>query len=129
MGHIAEIIKDFVISILIVICIVIILCIIFYDKIALTKVIPDTEEYTLSDKMQNEIDETNLEGTDEVIINYYIDATDLNKYEKDKEYVKGKSNPFGEVSISDNNTNNSATNSNGSENNDSEGFYGSDGTK
>ena len=100
-GQTIEIIKDLIVSLLIVVCIGVILSMVFYDDIALGKVVPEVEEYTLSAEMQNELEYTELDDAEEVIINYYIDASDLKKYEKTNEYVKGKSNPFAEVSGSD----------------------------
>ena len=119
------IIKDLVISVLIVVCILVILSIVFYDKISLTKVIPVSDEYFLTEEMQNEIEETNLMETKEIIVNYYIDAADLKKYEKTNEYKKGKSNPF---SVYEDYNEENILNSDG-ENNGSQNFYEDDGTK
>lgn len=131
----AEIIKELVISILIVICVVLIISVIFYDKISLSKVIPQSEEYQLSEEMQADIDNGILEETKEMVINYYIDAADLKKYERTKEYNKGKINPFAAESTNatsnstttDNNqtTNNESSNSSNNDNY----YYEDDGTK
>ena len=123
-----EIIKEIFLSLLIVVCIGLVLAVILYDKISISKVIPVSEDYVLSAEMKNEINNEKLEKVEEVVINYYIDATDLNKYEKDKEYVKGKSNPFAYESIGESNTTNSIQNTT-SNNNNSEGFYEDDGSK
>ena len=123
-----EIVKDIFTNLLILVCIVFAFAIFFYDDIALTKVIPELEEYTLTSKMQNELREEELDQTKEVIINYYIDGSDLKKYEKTNEYDKGKSNPFGEYNpeeVVDNNSSSVNTNNNS----DSENFYEDDGTK
>jgi len=133
-GQAIEIIKDLIVSLLIIVSIVIILSLVFYDDIALGKVVPQAEDYTLSAEMQNELEYTELDDAEEVIINYYIDASDLKKYEKTNEYVKGKSNPFAEVSDSEteNNTttgdNNTSSDTN-ENNNGNGGFYEDDGTK
>ena len=122
---IIDIIKDIFISILLVICLVIVLSLIFYDKIAVSRVIPETEEYFLTEEMQEEIEETNLKETEEIIINYYIDAADLKKYEKKNVYVKGKNHPFAtttEYTGSENQSSNSGTSDKG-------GFFEDDGTK
>lgn len=119
-NYIIEVIKDLMISILIIICIAVILSIIFYDKISLSKVIPEAEKYFLTEEMQQEIEDTDLEEAQEVIVNYYIDATDLKKYEKTNEYNKGKSNPFAAESYDageptntvDGNSSNNSTNNN-----------------
>lgn len=126
-----SIIKDIIISILIVVTILLIISIIFYDKISLSKVIPEAEEYTLSDEMQKDLDEGKEEETKQIVTTYYIDAADLKKYEKNKEYNKGKKNPFAEVSTSGG-TSTNGNNTSSSENNDSknsENFYDDDGTK
>ena len=111
-----DLIKDFIISILIVVCIAIILSIILYDKISLTKVIPESDEYFLTEEMEQEIKEKETEKTQTTIVNYYIDAADLRKYKKANEYSKGKRDPFSEYSegIDDNTLTN---------------FYEDDGTK
>ena len=128
-----EIIKDTFISLLIVVCIAIVLSIVFYDDISLGKVIPEAENYVLTDEMQKELEDSELEDAQEVIVNYYIDASDLKKYEKTNEYDKGKSNPFGVAEISDGTDNtvdgeNSSSSSNDS-NTGSGNFYEDEGIK
>lgn len=122
-----DLIKDVFISILIVICIALIISVIFYDKISLSKVIPESEEYALSDEMEKELEETALTESKESITTYYIDAADLKKYEATKEYNKGKQNPFAvetESTIVDGNTINLEGSTSSSTN-----FYEDDGTK
>lgn len=126
-----ELIKDFITSALIVICIVMVLFVIFYDQIPLNKVIPEVEEYNLTPEMKNELENDELAEIQEVIVDYYIDATDLNTYEQTNEYVGGKSNPFA-APIAANETNNNSNSNQVIENNNSNsssGFYEDDGTK
>lgn len=125
------IVKDAIISLLIVITILLVLSILFYDKISLSKVIPEVEEYVLSEEMQKDLDEGKEEETKQIVTTYYIDSSDLKKYEKNKEYNKGRKNPFAEVSTSSGTTTNgnNTTSSNNSDNNNSENFYDDDGTK
>lgn len=125
---VTEIIKDIFISILLIICIVIILSLIFYDKIAISRVVPQAEEYLLTEEMQDEIQESDLQEAEEVVINYYIDKTDLKKYEKTNEYVKGKNNPFAATSDYTGNENLSNTISSDS-NTSNGGFYKDEGIK
>lgn len=125
-----ELIKDFITSVLIVICIVMVLFVIFYDQIPINKVIPESEEYKLTQEMKNELENDELAEIQEVIVNYYIDATDLNTYEQTNEYVGGKSNPFAKPIVA--NENNNSTSNQIIENNNSNsssGFYDDDGTK
>lgn len=131
-----SIIKDIIISILIVVTILLIISIIFYNKISLSKVIPEAEEYVLSNEMQEDLDEGKEEEAKQIVTTYYIDAADLKNYEKNKEYNKGKKNPFAEVSTSSSNSstsgnNNSNKNNSSTENNEktNENFYEDDGTK
>lgn len=128
-----RVIKDLIISILIVVCIVVILSVIFYDKISLSKVIPESEDYLLSEEMQQGIEDSASEEEKEVVTKYYIDAADLKKYEKTKEYNKGKKNPFAEEATpTDNTTTNETTSNDNIENSntsDSGHFYEDDGTK
>ena len=121
-----SIIKDLLTSLLVIVCIIIVFGAIFYDKISLTKTIPESEDYVLSKEMQKELKVTDLDDTREVIVDYYIDGTDLKKYEKTNEYTKGKSNPFADISDFESNDEN---NNNTSSSNDNSGFYEDDGTK
>lgn len=127
-GHTIEIIKELIVSLLIVICIAIILSMVLYDKVALGRVIPNAEDYTLTAEMQNELQKSSLDDAQEVIVDYYIDASDLKKYEKANMYVKGKSDPFAETSEFTNSTDNSSSSSGNSSSGNS-GFYEDDGTK
>jgi len=126
-----DLIKDLIISILIVICIALVISVIFYDKVALTKVIPESEEYMMTEEMQDNLNETAADEAKEIITTYYIDAADLKKYEKTKEYNKGKQNPFAaeiDNTISTNIVNGNNIDSNGSTST-STNFYEDDGTK
>ena len=89
-----SLIKNIVISILIVVCIVLLLSIFLYNKVSFNKVVTEFQEYTLSDEMQKDLEESYAEGATQVVTTYYIDAADLKKYERTKEYNKGKQNPI-----------------------------------
>lgn len=128
-----KIIKDLIISILIVGCIVVILSVFFYDKISISRIIPESEDYLLSEEMQQGIEDSVSEENKEIVTKYYIDAADLKKYEKTKEYNKGKKNPFAEEATpTDNNTTNETSSNDNIENSntsDTGHFYEDDGTK
>ena len=49
------IIKDLFISILIVVCLALLLGVFFYEDIAISKVVPESEDYLLSEDMQQEL--------------------------------------------------------------------------
>ena len=86
-----------------------------------------------------EIEESEIADTEEIVTTYYMDAAELKHYEKTKEYDKGKKNPFAPVSTGTSDSSNSEAgsgNSSSSSNNDeneekvsSTNFYEDDGTK
>lgn len=123
--YIIELVRDIIISLLVIACIIMALSLIFYDKIAISKVIPEAEEYFLTEEMQEEINDKDIEEAEEVVVTYHIDAGDLKKFEKNKEYEKGKNHPFAISSeyTADNNTTSSHSNKGQT------GFYEDDGTK
>jgi len=121
-----DLIKDLIISILIIACIILVLAIFFYDKIAISKMVPEAEEYVLSEQMQQELENTSLDNAQEIIVNYYIDGKDLNKYEKTNEYNKGKGAPFSNISTPVTGNNSSSNTNNG---NISQNFYEDGGIK
>ena len=116
------------ISLLIVLFITLIIFIILYNKLSINKIIPQSEDYLLSESMQKDIEEDKLEEAEEVVTTYYLDASDLKKFEKTKEYQKGKANPFAEVSDSVPNTT-STGDTEKSNGNASSGYYRDKGTK
>ena len=130
-----ELLKDIGISVLIVIAIILIIMIIFYNKISIGKVIPKAEEYTLSEELENELEQESTDENSEIIKTYELEASDLKKYEKSNEYNKGKQNPFAAESSTNNENNNTTTNSITTEENtaqnetSSTNFYEDDGTK
>ena len=88
-----DLIKDIIISVLLVIAIVLVVIIILYNKTGLIKIIPEVEKYKMSEKMEKELNET-VEEEQNTVVTYKIDATDLKNAEKSREYDKGKKNPF-----------------------------------
>ena len=108
-----------------------------YNKISLSRVIPKVEEYKLSDEIKQEIEQEEESEQTEIITTYELDATDLNYYEKTKEYDKGKKNPFAAEKTSDSDSSESQSSGGGSSSSDddnetkssSTNFYEDDGTK
>jgi len=125
-----DLIKDFVTSILVVLGIILIIAVFFYDKLSLTQAVPESEDYMLSAEMEKGLKDKILETTQEVIVNYQIDASDLKKYEKTNEYTKGKSSPFAQIienPVNGMNPENNLTSPN--QNNGIGNFFDDDGTK
>ena len=117
----SKIIKDIFISIMVVISIVLGLGVILYDKISISKIIPQSEEYMLTEEMNQAVEGGGEEKIEETVVQYNIDAVDLKKHEKTKEYNKGKKYPFAPFTDEPDINNTSSGNS--------ENFYEDDGTK
>lgn len=127
-----ELIKNIGIGILIIIAIILFLMIICYNKISIGRVIPTVEQYQLSDEIKSELESEQTEENSEIITTYELDASDLKKYEKTKEYNKGKKNPFAaeETSTSNTSTEEKGTSeTNESTSSTNTNFYEDDGTK
>lgn len=135
-----EMLKDIGISLLIVTAISLGVMIAFYNKVSIGRVIPTVEEYALSEEQQEEINREDTDEEEEIVTTYELEASDLKKYERTKEYNKGKKNPFAVDKTGTSkktNTNsaksgdNSATDDEDSEGNNSSSsnFYEDDGTK
>lgn len=125
-----NLIKDIIISFLIIIAIILLIIVICYDKVSIGKVIPKIEEYKLSDDIKNEIDQESADNQTEIVTTYQIDSSDLKQYEKTKEYNKGKVNPFTQYSNSvtnttgnNTNTGNNSSNSNSVSNSENSGTF------
>lgn len=121
-----DIIKSIGISILVVIAIILILLVVCYDKISISKVIPKVDEYELSEELKNELGYEETEKNEMIITTYELDASDLRKYEKTKEYNKGKKDPFS-IDTTEPNGNSSTENNQATSSN--ENFYEDEGIK
>ena len=108
---IKSIIKEIFIIILLVIAIILTLGIVFYDYRPSNKKIPSkVAEYTLSEEMSEELNETlTAAETQNIVKTYRVDSTDLGRYEESDDYNKGKPNPFAAPSSTENSQNNTGS--------------------
>lgn len=129
------ILKEIIIVLLLILAILLVLGVFLYDYIPMNKVVPKIEQYEAPNNIKEELEE-DVENTQNTMapIVYEINNSDLNLYEKTKDYQKGKVNPFASTSIGNtviNNTttdvNNGTTNTNANNttitNSSSEGNY------
>ncbi len=91
--NVKEIIKSIIISVLAVVAIILIVIVFSYNKVAIGRVVPKTENYELSEDVKQEVEGEDEEQT-EIITTYVLDAAELKYYERTKEYNKGKRHPF-----------------------------------
>lgn len=101
-----NILKEVIIILLLLLAIVLILGIFLYDYIPTSKIVPTIETYQVPENIKNELEENINENEVQTIVTYEIDQSDLKNYEKGKDYIKGKANPF--ESYSSQTTNNSS---------------------
>ena len=114
-----KVLREILIYILLIALIVLIFGIIFYEQLPSNKIVPGKVEYSVPEKLEEELQQT-LEAEDEqeVLITYTIEEDDLDRYEEADKYNPGKVDPFSDYSEG---TGNSGDNSNGENNNSSDG--------
>ena len=136
MNTVKETVKTVVIGILAIVAIILIISIVSYNKIAIRRVVPMVKSYELSDEIKNELEKEESSENSTTIVTYQLDATDLQYYEKTKEYNKGKKNPFAPEETTSTNENSTSSSSSSSSSSGSESgsssstnFYDDEGTK
>jgi cytoskeletal protein RodZ len=112
-----SIIKELIIVLLLILAILLVLGVLLYDYIPMNKVVPQIEQYEAPESIKEELEE-NVEETENSIspIVYEINESDLNLYEKSKDYQKGNVNPFADLN-STSTEENTSTDTNGSNTN------------
>lgn len=121
-----SVLKEIIIILLLIVTILLLLGILFYDYMPNSKTMPSkVEEYALAEDVKLELDENlNKVSSEEIIKTYQIDGSDLEHYEKTKEYNKGKVNPFAQYSTqAPNNTNTNNNSNTNTTNNESTGNF------
>lgn len=119
--------KEIIIILLLLLIILLILGILFYEYMPNSKTIPEkVTEYAMEEIVKQEL-ESNLNNTDsdKIIRTYQLDSADVANYEKNKDYNKGKVNPFaeyntgtvGNTTTGENSSNGNSTSGNGSQSN------------
>lgn len=120
------VIKEIIIVLLLLLAIILVLGVFLYDYIPTSKIVPKIEQYQVPDsikeELENSVNDTEVKQPEIV---YEIDGTDLKKYEKSKDYQKGKVNPFSQdtTGTAGNNTNQNTNNTAGTNNSNSAGNY------
>lgn len=95
-----KVIKEIIIMLLVCLVAMLTLAIALYQYIPGKKVVPAISEYHASEQVQDlledNIDQRN--DKDRVILTYEVTKGELSGYQVTNDYIPGKSNPFGEVS-------------------------------
>lgn len=92
-----NIIREIIIVLLLALAIILILGVLLYRYTAYNKVLPEAVSYTTPENIKEELaSSTNIENQ-QPILTYEVTASDLKTYEKTKEYVQGRRNPFASI--------------------------------
>ena len=107
-------IKEIVRILLLIMIIILTLGIIIYEYVPNNKKVPKKlEEYTLEEEIKNEINTNESLETEKIVKTYKIEGADLQVYEYEKNYEKGKVNPFSVLNTeTENTTSNTVSNEN-----------------
>lgn len=146
-----NVIKEIIIVLLLALAIILILGVLLYRYTSYNKVLPEEVSYTIPENIKQELATSTNPEAEQPILTYEVTASDLKTYQRTKEYVQGRRDPFASVedtttqnatsgntatgsqttgntnSSSSSSTNSSSSNSNS--NTEDEGFFPDKGTK
>ena len=146
-----NVIKEIIIVLLLALAIILILGVLLYRYTSYNKVLPEEVSYTIPENIKQELATSTDPEAEQPILTYEVTASDLKTYQRTKEYVQGRRDPFASVedtttqnatsgntatgsqttgntnSSSSSSTNSSSSNSNS--NTEDEGFFPDKGTK
>lgn len=95
-----KVFKEIVIILLLILAILLVLGVFLYDYIPMNKVVPKIEQYEAPNDVKQELQQSIEEEQNTMTpIVYEINNSDLNLYERTKDYDKGKVNPFGNTTV------------------------------
>lgn len=106
-----SIIKEIIIILLLCLAIIVVLGLLLYDYVPMAKVVPEPVSYTTPEDVKEELVQAGEVDDNQVIMTYEVNSSDLNNYERIKNYNPGKANPFSSYQ-SQTNENGNATDGN-----------------
>ena len=99
-----SIIKEIIIILLLCLAIIIVLGLLLYEYVPMSKVVPEAVSYTTPEDVKEELVQAGEVDDNKVIMTYEVDSSDLNNYERIKNYNPGKANPFSSYQAETNTT-------------------------
>lgn len=131
-----NIIKEIIMILLLTLAIILVLGVLLYEYVPANKIIPEKVSYTTPEEVKTELETDINESDEELYVDYHIDSTQLNNYQKIQEYVPGRKNPFGTIeskeetstTTNDGKQNNSNTSNTGSTSNSGTSTTGQENT-
>ena len=92
-----NVIKEISIVLLLALAIILILGVLLYRYTSYNKVLPEEVSYTIPENIKQELATSTNPEAEQPILTYEVTASDLKTYEKTKEYVQGRRDPFASV--------------------------------
>lgn len=89
-----KIIKETIIVLLAILVSMLALAVVLYDYLPSRIQSKETITYSQSDSVKGLLQDAVATDNSNIILTYEVTGTDLNTFEKEKEYVPGKQNPF-----------------------------------
>lgn len=89
-----NVIKEIIIVLLLALAIILILGVLLYRYTSYNKVLPEEVSYTIPENIKQELATSTNPEAEQPILTYEVTASDLKTYERTKEYVQGRRNPF-----------------------------------
>ena len=108
-----KVIKETIIVLLLMLAIILVLGVLLYGYLPMNKIIPETVSYTTPENVKSELQTDTSVDTENIVMTYTIDSTDLSNYKKVQEYVPGRKNPFATTEIENNTTTEGSTTTDG----------------
>lgn len=87
-------VKETIIVLLVILASMLLFAVLLYDFIPNRIQTKETVSYTASESVRSMLQDSVAKETENIILTYEVTGTDLTNYEKAKEYVPGKQNPF-----------------------------------
>ena len=124
----AKVIKEIIIILLICLISMLIFAILLYDYIPNRKIVAEVSQYQATPEVETLLADNIDSKENEIVLTYEVTSKDLNNYEANDKYVRGKANPFaaatkttvgnGEENIIQNSTGTNSINNTSSTNGD-----------
>lgn len=89
-----KVIKEIIIVLLAILLSMLALAVVLYDYLPSKIQVKETITYSATDSVRELLQDSVATDNSEVILTYEVTGSDLKRFEKDKEYVPGKQNPF-----------------------------------
>ena len=109
-----KVIKEIIIVLLVILLSMLIFSVLLYDYIPNRIQSKETVTYSATDDVKTLLQDSVAQDSENIILTYEVTSTDLTNYEKAKEYVPGKQNPFAVYTEQTKETTTNTTDSNSS---------------